>query len=93
MYAYMQDAPDLDSLGGNCITTVSEQAHREAGAWPNVDSVADRILTALQAAVDNAPEGEPRSRAKRALEAFGAAGRDFLVDVASGVTTGAVTSA
>jgi hypothetical protein len=33
-----------------------------------------------------------KSRASRALDAFRSAGRDFLVDVASGIISGTITS-
>jgi hypothetical protein len=78
--------------GGEWIGQVSGQAYREVGAWPSVDAAADRLLAALDAAVERAPEGEPKSRAKRIRDGFLAAGRDFAVDVASGVLTGQITS-
>ncbi len=81
----------MASLPGDTIEQVSAEAYRAAGAWPNVETVADRLLAALQKAVDQAPEGEAKSRARRALDAFLAAGRDFAVDVASGVATGAIS--
>lgn len=82
----------LGTAGGDYIAGVSAQAYRAAGAWPNVDTMADRLHAALQAAVDNAPDAEARSRARRALEAVCSAGRDFMVDVASGVVTGQITA-
>jgi hypothetical protein len=78
--------------GGAWIGQVSGQAYREVGAWPSVETAADRLLAALEAAVENAPEGEPKSRAKRIRDGFLAAGRDFAVDVASGVLTGQITT-
>lgn len=64
-----------------------------AGAWPSPDTAADRLLAALQAAVDKAPEGsKAKTRARRLLDGFLAAGRDFAVDVASGVVTGQITT-
>jgi hypothetical protein len=76
---------------GSWIGAVSADAYREAGAWPSPDAAAGRLLAALQAAVDQAPDGEATSRARRALEAVRSAGRDFLVDVASGVVTGQIS--
>jgi hypothetical protein len=66
---------------------VSTEARRHAGLRPSPEAVADRLVAALQAAADSASEGEPRTRARRALDAFVAAGRDFAVDVAAGFTT------
>jgi len=72
---------------------VSAEAYREAGAWPSPDTAADRLLAALQAAADKAPEGsEAKTRARRILDGFVAANRDFAVDVASGVVTGQITT-
>jgi hypothetical protein len=78
--------------GGEWIGQVAGEAYREVGAWPSVDTAADRLLAALDAAVENAPEGEPKSRAKRIRDGFLSAGRDFAVDVASGVLTGQITT-
>jgi hypothetical protein len=70
------------------FTKLTPAGRREVGLWPSPDIAADRLLAVLQAAVHNAPEGEPKRRARRVLDAFVAAGRDFAVDVAAGVTTG-----
>jgi hypothetical protein len=78
--------------GGEWIGQVSADAYRVTGAWPSADTAADRLLAALDAAVERAPEGEPKSRAKRIRDGFLAAGRDFAVDVASGVLTGQITT-
>jgi hypothetical protein len=80
----------LGSAGGDYIARVSADAYREAGAWPSPDNAADRLLAALQAAVEKASEGEPKNRARRILDGFVAAGRDFAVDVAAGVVTGQI---
>jgi hypothetical protein len=86
-----------DMVGGGApgawIGAVSADAYRAAGAWPSPDTAADRLLAALQAAVDKAPEGsEAKTRARRILDGVVAAGRDFAVDVASGVVTGQITT-
>jgi hypothetical protein len=81
----------MSSKAGSRIKQVSAEAYRAVGAWPSPDTAADRLLAALQAAVDNAPEGEAKNRARRILDGFRAAGRDFLVDVASGVVTGQIS--
>lgn len=86
-----------DMVGGGApgawIGAVSADAYRATGAWPTPDTAADRLLAALQAAVDKAPEGsEAKTRARRILNGVVAAGRDFAVDVASGVVTGQITT-
>ncbi|MBM7804967.1 DNA-binding GntR family transcriptional regulator [Geodermatophilus bullaregiensis] len=87
----VEQRASMSSLPGGSIKQVSAEAYREAGAWPTAEAVADRLLAALQKAVDQAPEGEAKGKARRALDAFLAAGRDFAVDVASGVATGAIS--
>lgn len=87
---YVTEARTM-ARGGGMIMQVSAEAYREAGAWPNAETLADRLLTAMQQAIDQAPAGEAKSRARRAMEAVRSAGRDFIVDVASGVTTGTIT--
>ncbi|MCZ2850002.1 hypothetical protein [Modestobacter sp. VKM Ac-2978] len=82
----------MASRPGDTIKNVSPEAYREAGAWPSPDTAADRLLAALQAAVDKAPEGEAKNRARRILDGVVAAGRDFAVDVAGGVVTGQITT-
>ncbi len=90
---YVQDLPDFDSEGGREMAGVSAQAYREVGAWPSAETMADRLLAALQTAVDNAPDDEARSRGRRVLDAVRAAGPGFLRDVGSGVITNLITSA
>ncbi len=70
---------------------VTAKGRREVGQWPNPDVAADRLVAALQAAVEKAPTEEAKGKARRALEAVTGAGRDFLIDVASGVVTGQIS--
>ena len=58
------------------VGAVSADAYRAAGAWPSPDTAADRLLAALQAAVDKAPEGsEAKTRARRLLDGLLAAAK------------------
>jgi hypothetical protein len=75
---------------GRFRTDIAAKGQREVGQWPSPDTAADRLLATLETAVEKAPTEEAKSRAKRALEAVRGAGRDFLVDVASGVVTGQI---
>jgi hypothetical protein len=72
------------------FTNLTAKGLREVGQWPSPDTAADRLLAALEAAVEKAPTEEAKSHAKRILDGFRSAGRDFLVDVASGVVTGQI---
>ncbi|TFV49535.1 hypothetical protein [Blastococcus sp. TF02A-35] len=73
------------------FSKVTAAGRREVGQWPSPDTAADRLMAALEAAVANAPTEEAKSRAKRILEGFRSASRDFIVDVASGVVTGQIS--
>jgi hypothetical protein len=72
------------------FTTVTADARRLAGLWPTPDTAADRIVIALELLVANAKTDEDRSRARKALEALGGAGRDPSVAVAAAAITGQV---
>ncbi|MGY1826243.1 hypothetical protein [Blastococcus sp. SYSU DS0541] len=50
----------LGTAGGDYVARVSADAYRATGAWPTPEIAADRLLAALQAAVDKAPEGEAK---------------------------------
>jgi hypothetical protein len=73
------------------FTNVTAKGRREVGQWPSADTAADRLIAALEAAVEKAPTEEAKSRARRILDGFRAAGRDFAVDVASGIVTGQIS--
>ena len=54
------------------------------GAWPSPEQLVDRLLYARADAAGNAHSDEERSRARRALDALRAAGRDVLVNATGG---------
>lgn len=49
-------------------------------------------MAALEAAVENAPTQEEKTRAKRILEGFRSASWDFVIGVVIGVATGQINS-
>jgi DNA-binding MarR family transcriptional regulator len=85
------DGITTSSDGIIIFTKLTPAGRREVGLWPSPETAADRLLAALQAAVDNAPTEEAKSKARRALDAVVSAGRDFAIDVASGVVTGQIS--
>ncbi|MBP2704422.1 hypothetical protein JOL79_11415 [Microbispora sp. RL4-1S] len=69
------------------VFDVTGHARRTVGTWPTPESLADRIVAGLSAAADAESDEERRGWLKRTAAWFGGAGRDVLVDVASGVIT------
>jgi|GEM_PF-1996352 len=73
------------------VTGVTADGLEAAGQWPSPEVAADRILAALDAAIDDTTEGSPKQgRLKAARDAVASIGRDLLVQVASGVITGRI---
>jgi hypothetical protein len=70
------------------VTSVCHNALQAVGAWPSPEKLVDRLLDALADAAENAHSEEERSRARRALDALRAAGRDVLVNAAGGALGG-----
>lgn len=62
-------------------------ARRTVGTWPTAESLADRIVSGLEAAAEAEEDEDKRGGIRRIAAWFGGAGRDILVDVASGVVT------
>lgn len=71
---------------------VTARGRREVGQWPSPDTAADRLMAALEQAIDRAPEGEQKTRLQKIRDGFLGAGRDLIVDIASGVITGQISS-
>jgi hypothetical protein len=69
---------------------LTSQGRREVGQWPSPDAAADRLLAALDAAIEKSPEGDQKGRLQRAREALGGMTRDLLVDVAGSVVRGEI---
>ena len=67
---------------------VSPEARRLVGLWPSPESAADRLIAALDTAVEQAHTPEEKSRRVKVRDGFVASGRDFAVSVAAGVLTG-----
>lgn len=78
---YLADGVSAMGTGILRFERVTAKGRREVGQWPNADVVADRLLAALQAAVDQAPEGPEKTKRRQVLEVVAAAGRDFAVQL------------
>jgi len=93
----LRDAGFVDGIAVDEIpglirfTTLTPAGRREMGLWPCRQVAADRLMVALEQAIERA-EGEQKTRLQKIRDGFLSAGRDLIVDVASGVTTGQIGS-
>jgi hypothetical protein len=62
-------------------------ARRLVGAWPTPETLADRVITALNDAADNEPDEAKKGKLRRGAEAVAGVGRDVLTDVMAQVIT------
>lgn len=81
------DGLDTDQTGIIVFTNLTTQGRREVGLWPSANSMADRLLPALEAAIARTLEGEGKTRLERARDAFLGMTREIVVGVATNVTT------
>jgi hypothetical protein len=82
------------TMGGGghwTITRVHSSGRFAIGQWPSPDTVADRLIEALNQAADRVPDGDERGFLKRTASWLGGAGRDVLVEVAAAVVSRSVT--
>jgi hypothetical protein len=68
-------------------TDPTGHARRSVGAWPTPESLAERLIAALDSAADDEQEPEKKSKLKQASRAIGGVGRDVLVEVVAKVIT------
>lgn len=93
----LRDAGFIDGIevgelpGLAAVTHLTPAGRREVGLWPSPETAADRLMAALEQAIERAPDGEQKTRLQKIRDGFLSAGREFLVDVASGVLTGQIT--
>lgn len=67
---------------GGFVTSIFPSARCAVGQWPTAESLADRLVAALDNAADRTDDPEKKNWLKRTAGYFGSAGRDLLVDVA-----------
>ncbi len=56
-------------------------ARRAVGAWPTAESIADRLVSALDEAADREPDEERKGFLRKAAGYLGHAGRDLAVEI------------
>jgi len=81
------------AFGGTIVSCaaqgVTEPGLREVGMWSSPAAVADRLIAALEALIDNTAEGSPKqSRLRAARDGLLGAGRDIMVEIAGAAITG-----
>ena len=79
--------PAAEVRDPDIVFNVTERARRAVGQWPTADSVADRLVAALQSAADREPDEEKRGWLRRTAAWLGGAGRDFAVEIGAAVVS------
>jgi len=65
------------------VSDPTAEARRLSGAWPSADSIADRLLAALEDIAEYGSDEATKSKARKALDGLGGFSRDVLVGVIS----------
>jgi hypothetical protein len=81
---------DSSRLSGPAMGPVSRptgHARRKVGTWPTPDSLADRIIEALDAAADQERDPERKSKLRGAVDFLSGVGRGVLTEVTAKVIT------
>jgi hypothetical protein len=79
------DGSALNSREIFAATEPTGYARRTVGAWPTAESLADRIVAALNEAAEAEADEGKRRRLRELAAGLGGFGRDLLVEVTSGV--------
>lgn len=80
-----------EAMGAGVIRffDVTAKGRREVGLWPSPETAADRLMAALEQAIEQA-EGEQKTRLQKVRDGLAKAGRDVIIGIASGVATGQI---
>ncbi len=69
------------------VTGVTAAARRATGQWPSAEALTDRLLLALQQALDQETDATRKSKLRSAADALTGMGRDVLVAVVASALT------
>lgn len=69
------------------ISSVTERARREVGAWPTADRLVDRLVASLNDAAEAEPDEEKRSKIKQVASSLGGSLRELTVQVVGSAIT------
>jgi hypothetical protein len=81
-YVVAQTSESWGGVTADAVKSVTGDAYRAAGAWPNADAVADRMLATLEDLAEHGSDELEKSKARKALEGLRSLTRDTLVSVA-----------
>jgi len=82
-----EDPPFITKLerrasgGISLIGKPTGQARRAVGAWPTPESIADRLVAALDEAAEREPDPELKGWLRKTAASLGNAGRDLAVEI------------
>lgn len=81
----------LDGGAHPVANALTERGRREAGLWPNRDDHVSALIAALEAAVEQAPEGSDRTKTRKLLDAVKGAPQRIVEAAVAGVISGSIT--
>lgn len=67
---------------GGFVKRITPAARRAVGQWPTAESLADRLIAAMEEVADKTDDSEKKGLLRRSATFLGGAGRDLFVDVA-----------
>jgi hypothetical protein len=70
------------------VTRVTPAGRRAVGQWPSAESLSDRLLVAMQDALDHESDPVRRAKLRSVTAALTGMGREVLVSVVSAAITG-----
>lgn len=73
------------------IVGVSSSARRLVGQWPSPEELVTQVVRALEAAAENEPDEEKRSKLKVAASSIGSFAKDIVTNVAANLIAGGIT--
>lgn len=82
-----EDPPFITKLerrasgGISLVGKPTGHARRAVGAWPTPESIADRLISALDEAADREPDPERKGWLRKTAGYLGNAGRDLAVEI------------
>lgn len=82
-----EDPPFITKLerrasgGISLVGKPTGHARRAVGAWPTPESIADRLISALDEAADREPDPERQGWLRKTAAYLGNAGRDLAVEI------------
>lgn len=73
------------------VLHISGEARRLVGLWPSPEVAADRLIAAIEAAIERSDDPEERTRLRKFRDGLLGAGRDLAVAIGAAVITGQVS--